>query len=304
MESSIRREGGRLRITAQLVRATDQTHLWAQNYERETVQLLPLESEVAEDIAEQIHVQLLSPVAASRPADAHSVNPEAHQLYLQGRLYFNQRSREGLEKSVDSFSHAITVDPSYAGQADAYNLIAFYGFDPTMNAVTQAKIAADKALRIDDSLAAAYAALAYTEFVWREDWPTAEREFRRALDLDDNYVPAHQWYALYLAAAGHMDESLCQMRYAQTLDPLSPTIHAALGYMYYFARDYDHAVEQASFALQLNSNLMMAHAVLGWTYTEQHKYPDAIAELENASKLSGGVPVYECALGRGSGTVG
>ncbi len=300
LENSIRHENGRLRITAQLVRAGDQTHLWAETYDREMLQLLPLESEVTADIAEQIHVQLLpaaAPVASPRP-----VNPDAHELYLQGRHYFNLRSRDGLEKSVQFYAQALAKDPSYAaayaGLADAYNLKAFYGFDPTMDAVSQAKIAATKALQIDDSMAPAHAARAYTEFMWREDWAAAEQQFRRALELDDNYVPAHQWFALYLAAQGRTDEALQQMQFAQKIDPLSPSVHAGLGYVYYFARDYDQAVRQAQVALQLNPDFMVAHAVLGWSYTEQKKFPEAIRELGTASKLSGGVPVYRSALGR------
>ena len=302
LENSIRHEGGRLRITAQLVRVSDQTHLWARTYDRDLHELLPLESEVTADIAEQIHRQLLSPVAVSHPANPGPANPDAHELYLKGRYYFNQRSREGLQKSIECFQQALAKDPNYAaayaGLADSYNLIGFYGFDPSQNAVAQAKIASDKALQMDDSLAGAHAARAYTEFMYGGDWSVAEKEFQRALELDDNYVSAHHWYALYLAGAGRMDESLNQMRVAQQLDPLSPAVHAGLGYMYYFARDYDQAVQHARVAMDLNSNFMVAHAVMGSAYTEQKKYGEAIAEMQTAVKLSGGVPVYVCGLGR------
>ncbi|MGA8150994.1 MAG: winged helix-turn-helix domain-containing protein [Terriglobales bacterium] len=302
LENSIRHEGSRLRITAQLVRTSDQTHLWAENYDREMRELLPLESEVTGDIAAQIHVHLSSPAAASPVTHAQTVDPEAHQLYLKGRYYFNQRSREGLQNSVKSFEQALVNDPgyaaAYAGLADSYNLIAFYGFDPSQKAVSQAKISADKALQADDSLAPAHAALGYTDFMYAGDWTAAEPEFRRALQLDDNYVPAHQWYALYLAGNGRVEEAVGQMQYAQKLDPLSPSVHAGLGYMYYFAREYDQAIEQARTALQLNPNFMAAHAVLGWADLQQKKYPDAIVELQTATKLSGGVPVYVCSLGR------
>jgi TolB-like protein/DNA-binding winged helix-turn-helix (wHTH) protein/Flp pilus assembly protein TadD len=300
LENSIRHEGGRVRITAQLVRTADQTHLWAETYEREMVQLLPLENEVAGNIAEQIHVRLLP--AAAGPGNAHPVDPNAHEIYLQARHYFNLRSRDGLDNSIDLYKQALAKDPSYAaayaGLADAYNLKAFYGFDPTMDAVTQAKIAANKALQIDDSIAAAHAALGYTEFMWREDWAAAEKEFDRARELDDNYVPAHQWFALYLAAQGRTDEALNQMQFAQKIDPLSPSVRAGLGYIYYFARNYDEAERQARVALQLNPNLMAAHAVLGWSFTEQKRFPEAISELQTASDLSNGALVYRSTLGR------
>ncbi len=302
LENSVRHEGGRLRVTSQLVRAADQTHLWAESYNRDERELLLLESEVTEDIADQVRLHLLPAAAVSRPAGLRPVSPEAHQLYLKGQYYFNQRSREGLQQSVEYFEQAVASEPkyaaAYAGLANAYNNIAFYGFDPSLNAISQAKISADKALQLDDSMAAAHAALAYTEFMWRGDWPAAGREFQRALELDVNYVPAHQWYALYLAAAGRVEESLKQMREAQRLDPLSPSVHAALGYMYYFARDYDQAVQQARVAVQLNPNFMVGHAVMGWAYTQQKRYAEAIEELQTAAKLSGDVPVYRCALGR------
>jgi len=302
LENSIRHEGSRLRITAQLVRTSDQTHLWAENYDREMRDLLPLEAEVTEDIAQQIHVRLASRAASPQPSVTGAVDPDAHQLYLKGRYYFNQRSRDGLQQSIQLFSQAIAKDPhyavAYAGLADAYNLTGFYGFDPSLEVVSKAKIAAEKALQLDDRIAAAHAARAYTEFMWRGDWSVAEKEFQRALDLDDNYVPAHQWYALYLAAAGRMEEALREIRKGQRLDPLSPAVHAGLAYMNYFSRNYDQAIQDAQTALQLNPDFTPAHAVLGWAYTQQKKFPDAVSELQTAAKLSGGTPVYECALAR------
>jgi len=300
LENSIRHEASRIRVTTQLVRTSDQTHVWAETYEKDMSQLLSLEREVTEDIAQQIHVQLI-PVSASA-SETQSIDPDAHELYLQGRQNFNLRSREGLARSIELYTRALAKDASYAaayaGLADAYNLEAFYGFDPSMNTVSEAKIAAKRALQIDESNAAAHAALGYSEFMWREDWSEAEKEFRRARELDDNYVPAHQWYALYLAAQGRMDDAVKQMQFAQLIDPLSPSAHAGLGYMYYLARNYEQAVRQAEVALQLNPNFMVAHAVLGWSYVEEKKFADAIRELETASRLSGGVPVYRGALGR------
>jgi TolB-like protein/Flp pilus assembly protein TadD len=302
LENSIRHENGRMRITSQLVRTADETHLWAQNYDRDMRELLPLESEVTSDIAEQIQRQLLPAITVNHRSNGRPVNSEAHELYLKGRYAFNQRSRESLQQSIAYYQQAVAKQPdyavAYAGLADSYNLTAYYGFDPTLESWSQAKIASNKALQLDDSLGAAHAALAYTEFLSQEDWPTAEKEFRRALGLDDNYVSAHHWYAFYLAAIGHMDESLNQMRYAEKLDPLSSAVHAGLAYMYYFARDYEKAVQQAGIALQLNSNSIAAHAVMGWAYIEQKKYPDAIHELQTAARLSGGSPAYLCALAR------
>ena len=164
--------------------------------------------------------------------------------------------------------------------------------------MSQAKIAADKAIQLDDTLAAGHAAEGYTEFMWQGNWDAADKEFRRALELDDNYVPAHQWYGLYLAARGRTDEAVNQMLYAERLDPLSPGAHSGLAYVQYFARNYDLANESAHTALQLNSNSIPAHAVLGWSYTEQKNYSEAIQELQTAADLSGNAPVYLAALAR------
>ena len=304
LENSFRRQGERFRITTQLVRTSDQTHVWAENYDRERSGLLSIQGEVTTDIARQIARQLLPSLAPVNVLDQpqRRVDSIAHDLYLQGRYYASLRSRDGLEKSIEALSQAIGKDPQYAAAyaalADTYNLIAFYGFDPSMNAVSRAKIAADHALSLDGSLAAAHATLGYTEFMWRQDWSAADREFRRAIELDDNYVPAHQWYALYLAALGRMDQSLQQIEKALRLDPLSPPVHATMGYMYYLDRDYPHAIEQAKEALQLDPNLMVAHAVLGWAYTEQGSYSAAIEELQTSVRLSRGAPIYVCTLGR------
>lgn len=298
LEGSVRRWEDRVRVTAQLIRTRDQTHVWAENYESDRRDILGLQSEITQAIAQQINLRL-------RPAPSsttRSVEPAAHELYLQGRHYLAQRTRDDLQLSVALFKQAIAKDATYAaayaGLADAYNLIAFYGFDPDLDAVSQAKIAAQKAITLDDSLAAGHAALAYTEFMWQEDWSNAGKEFHRAIELDDNYVAAHQWYALYLAATGHMEEALSQVRYAQRLDPLSAAAHSSLSYILYLAGEYDQAIAQAQRGLELNPNAMSAHAVLGWTYTAERKYPEAITELQTAVRLSGGVSIYQCALAR------
>jgi len=302
LEGSVRRWGDQVRVTAQLIRVDDQSHLWAQNYESNRRDILNLQSDIAQAIAQQINLQLLTPQNGITKANQKSVDPRAHELYLKGRYYLAQRSRDGLLKSVECFQQAVEHDPSYAaayaGLADAYNLVAFYGLDISLNSVSQAKIAADKALQLDGSLAAAHAAQGYTNFMWQGDWSSAETDFQRALKLDDNYVSAHQWYGLYLAAKGRMDEAIYHMQFAKRLDPLSPAAHSGLAYTYYFARNYEQAVEHARIALKLNPNSIPAHGVLGWAYIEQKNYTQAIEELRSAAKLSGEVPVYLCGLAR------
>ena len=302
LEGSVRRSGERMRVTAQLIQVRDQTHLWAQDYDSGKSDILKLQSETAQAITQQLHLHLIAPQGAALVVSKRPVDPQAHELYVQGRHLLDQRSRDTLPKSIDAFKEALQKDPqyaaAYAGLADAYNLTAFYGLDLSLNSVTQAKIAADKAIQLDDSLAAGHAAEAYTEFMWRGDWNAAEKEFRRALELDNNYVPAHQWYGLYLAARGRTDEAVREMSFVKTLDPLSPGAHAGLAYVHYFARNYDMANESAHTALQLNPNSIPAHAVLGWSYTEQKNFAEAIKELQTAADLSGNVPIYLAALAR------
>ena len=302
LEGSIRNSGDRIRVTAQLIQVRDQSHVWAQDYDSDRHDVLKLQSETAQAIAQEIQIHLLAPQTISRSANQRPIDARAHEFYVQGRHFLDQRSRDSLPKSVDAFKQAVAQDPNYAaayaGLADAYNLVGFYGLDPTMNSVGQAKIAADKALQLDDSLAAGHAAEGYTEFMWQGDWALAEKEFQRALQLDDNYVPAHQWYALYLAALGHTNESVSQMVYAKRLDPVSPAAYAGLAYMQYFARNYDQAIESAHTALQLNPHSIPAHAVIGWASLEQKNYTQSIEELQTAAKLSGNVPVYVGALAR------
>jgi len=308
LEGSVRRWEDQVRVTAQLIRVDDQTHLWAQNFESHRRDILNLQSDIAQAIAQQINLRLLTPQSTVAKANQRPIDPQAHELYLKGRYYLAQRSRDGLQKSVEFFKQAVARDAgyaaAYAGLADAHNLIAFYGLDLSLNSVSQAKIAADKALQLDGSLAAAHAAQAYTNFMWQGDWSAAEKQFRRALELDDNYVLAHQWYGLYLAAQGRTDEAVHQMQYAKRLDPLSPAALSGLAYTYYFARNYEQAIEHARTALQLNPNSIPAHGVLGWSYLEQKNYPLAIEELRTAAKLSGDVPIYLCALARAHAQAG
>jgi TolB-like protein/Flp pilus assembly protein TadD len=302
LEGSVRRSGDRMRITAQLIQVRDQTHVWAQDYDTEKSDVLKLQSETAQAIAQQLHLHLLALQGIALAANKHDVNLQAHELYMQGRHFLDQRSRDTLPKSIDAFKQAAEKDPgyaaAYAGLADAYNLTAFYGLDPSLNSVTRAKIAADKAIELDDSLAAGHAAEGYTQFMWQGNWNAAEKEFRRALELDDNYVPAHQWYGLYLAARGRTDEAAHQMTFAEKLDPLSPSAYSGLAYIHYLGRNYDLANESAHTALQLNPNSIPGHVVLGWSYTQQKNYSEAIKELQTAADLSGNVPVYLAALAR------
>jgi tetratricopeptide (TPR) repeat protein len=221
---------------------------------------------------------------------------------LEGRYYWNQRSRDGLEKGLALFEKAAEKDPTnalaYAGIADAYNMLLFYGYAPGAVSVLRARSAALKAVELDDSLAEGHAALGYVNFMWIWDWPEAERQFHRAAELNYNYLSGHQWHALYLSAMGRNKEAMEEITIAQKLDPLSRIVNTAAGYIHYYARDYDEAERASKVVLAQDPNFMAAHAVLGLTYEQKRAYPEAIAELQRALDLSGGEsPTYIGSLG-------
>ena len=289
LEGSIREAGAKVRVTAQLIRVRDQTHLWAQSYDRDLKDLLKVQTEIAESVATSIELRLTD-ATRTRLAGASPVNPQAYQTYLRGRYFWNTRTRDGLTKSVDYYNQVLQLDPAnaraYAGLADAYNLISYYGYNKDRENVHQATAAARKAVELDDNLADAHASLAYSAFYWRWAWPEAEHNFLRAIELDDNYLPAHQWYALYLAAAGRLPEALQQIARARQLDPLSPAVRTTAAFVDYFARRYQNALVQCDSALAANPKFMAAFYVRGLIHEGMGDPDKAIADFQHAIALS------------------
>jgi TolB-like protein/DNA-binding winged helix-turn-helix (wHTH) protein/Flp pilus assembly protein TadD len=287
LETSLRQSTDRLRFTAQLIQTKDQAHIWAQEYDKSQGDLLTIQDEIGRTVADQVRVEL-SPFAGGRAA--HSVLPESYDLYLQGRHYQNARSKDGLEQSLHFFQQAIDSDShnaqAYAGLADSYNLLVFYGYQDSSTGIVRAKDAAERALATDETLAEGHAALAYVHFMWLWDWDTAEHEFQRSIELDRNYVSAHQWYALYLAAMQRPQEAIEEIKMAETLDPRSPIVKTAEAWIYYFSRQPELAREKCLAALELNPNFMVAHAVEGLSFEERGQYDSAIGEFRKALDLS------------------
>jgi TolB-like protein/DNA-binding winged helix-turn-helix (wHTH) protein/Flp pilus assembly protein TadD len=303
LENSIRHDSKRVRLTVQLIRVSDQTHLWADNFDRASRELLPLQIEVAEAVEERLKTYLLPhDPRPTRATTERSIDPEAYELYLRGRFEFNKRTQQGLNKSIDYYQQALARQAdyalAYAAMADSYNQIAYFGYALTGSAERKAREYAEKALTLDSSLAAAHTALGYSNFMWTWNWPLADRSFTRALQLDPGYVLAHHWYGMYLAASGQTDAAVKQLILAKQLDPLSPSINTGLGYMYYFARDYDRSIDLCQQALELNPDYIPAHVVLGWSYAGKRTYSQAIAEIKRADQLAAGGPVYLTMLGR------
>jgi TolB-like protein/DNA-binding winged helix-turn-helix (wHTH) protein len=283
LEGSYRRAADHLRVTAQLIQIKDQSHLWAEDYDRQPQDILAVQDDVALAVAREIQLRL-TPQQRTRLA-VHVVNPEAHENYLKGRFFWNKRTEEAFRKAIEYFQAAIAEDPNYAnayaGLADAYVLLEGYGFEPPERVTPKAKEAALRAIQIDDQLAEPYASLG---LIYEHDWNWTEsgRNFERAIELNPNYSVAHHWYGSgYLAAIpGKTDEEISELRKAHELDPLSPMITTDLAAYLCFARRYDEGMKEFQEVLKLDPDFVQAHYLLSIAYELRGMYPEAIAEVQ------------------------
>ena len=224
-------------------------------------------------------------------ADLHAVDPEAYEDYLKGRYYFNQRTQEALKKSVGFFQQAIARDQSYAlgysGLADAYAMLGFRGGFPSQDALSRAKAAALKAVELDDTLAEAHVSLAFIAETHEWDWSAAEREYKRALELNPGDARAHHWYAGYLMYVGRFEEGIAEAKRARDLDPLSLPVNNALAGRLLVAGRVDEALQQLRKTLEMNPHFAPAHQTLGWVYLNEGQHGEAIQEFQQALQLSG-----------------
>jgi len=293
VEGSVERSGGRVRVSAQLIQASTDTHLWSKSYERDLGDVIGLQDEVARAIADEIRIQLL-PTERVRLTTARPVTLDAYDAYLRGLYSMNKRGQSDLEKSTVYFERAVQLDPDYAlayvGLADSYALrgsVMYMALAPR-DAMPKSKSAALRALQIDSNLGEAYATLAYVEKFYDWDWAKSEEDFKRAIALKPNYPSAHLWYAGLLAALGRHNESIAESKRGVELDPLSLNANTNLGLMLYFAGKYNDAVQQFGTVLELDSDFYVAHWELGLVYEQQQMYEQALAEFEKAKKLSPG----------------
>jgi eukaryotic-like serine/threonine-protein kinase len=297
VEGSVQLAGGRVKITAQLVDAPSDRHVWAQSYERDLRDVLALESEVARAIVEEIRIQV-TPQEHARLAAARQAEPGAHEAYLKG-LTLSKGTGEQRRKARVYFEQAVRIDPNYA---PAYaGLATSYWATLDMRAqeaMPKAKEYARKALAIDNTQARAHTALASVLFYGDWNWTEAEKEFRRALELDPGDAETHRIFSVFLLAMGRFDEALAQIRTAQESDPLSVVTSTAAGWAYYSARQYDRGAEQCRKALELAPNFDGAHACLSYCYLGSGMYEQAITESKKAFNLSGGDAVRAVWLGR------
>jgi TolB-like protein/DNA-binding winged helix-turn-helix (wHTH) protein/Flp pilus assembly protein TadD len=292
VEGSVLRSGGRVRITAQLIRVPADEQMWAQSYEGDLRDTLALQSKVAQAIAEQIRATLSrrQQAALRKPK---TVSPDAYEAYLKGRYFWNKRTGDGLKKAIDYFSRAIETDPTYAeaysGLADSYALSGDweYGVLSPEDAFRQARAAATKALALDDSLGEAHTSLAFAFDLYAWDWAAAETEYKRAIELNPGYATAHHWYAWHLLVMGRNSEGIFELRRAESLDPLSLIISADLADALCIAHLYDESVQQSKKTLEMDPNFAVAHYELGQAFEQKHMHDEAIAEFQRAIDLSG-----------------
>jgi TolB-like protein/DNA-binding winged helix-turn-helix (wHTH) protein/Tfp pilus assembly protein PilF len=292
VEGSVLQSGGRVRIAVELFEGKTEKQLWAQSYEQDLRDVLTLQAEVAGAIAREIQVKL-TPQEKQRLAQSRQVDPEAYLAYSYGRFYWNKRTPEGFPKAIEYFQRAIAKDPSYApayaGLADALALLGSIGSGalPPKQVMPKAKAAALEAVRLDDNLAEGHTSLAYVKLSYDWDLDAAEREFKRAIELNPRYATAHHWYAHYFLAKGQPEQALAEVRRAQVLDPLSFIINVGVGWCLYHARRYDDAIQQYRKALDLNPDFPLTHCTLGMALVQKKLYEEALAEFNKAKALPG-----------------
>jgi Tfp pilus assembly protein PilF len=300
VEGTVLRAGDEVRITAELLDPATDRHLWVGSYRHDLRDVLALQSGVARDIAREV-ANRLSPRAGGHLTADRSVDPAAHEDYLMGRYFWNSRSEDGLSKAFDYFQRAVRKDSSYAlayiGIADYYNVLPFYTRISPGEAFPKAKVAALKALALDESLAEAHGALAFVLAYYEWNWAAAEREFQRALALNPSAASVHHSYSRYLASTGRHDEAMAELKRAQELDPLSLSLKANEGMVLYFAGKYDEAIQQLRKTLELDSTHTVAHWGLGLAFEQKGMYAAAASEIEKAIKAEGPDPNFMASLG-------
>jgi eukaryotic-like serine/threonine-protein kinase len=291
LEGSVRREGRRLRLSAQLVSTKDGYHLWSEEYDRELADVFAVQDDLARAIVAALRVTLQRPSREGLVKTA-TTDLAAHDLYLQGRFHWNRRTYESMPQAVRYFERAVARDSTYAeayaALAEAYVLLPIYGASPAAEAFPRARSAALRALALDSTLGNAHATLGLVREQYEYDWAGAERELRRAIELDPGYATAHQWYAEYLSLTGRAAEARSEAERAVALDPLSPVIRVDQAVTLARARNFDEAIRVLQGVLETNPDFPVAHAQLGWAYLGAGRLQDAVAELEATVRMTNG----------------
>jgi TolB-like protein/Tfp pilus assembly protein PilF len=293
LEGTVRRSDRRVRISARLIRTADQTPLWAESYERDLEDVFEIQSDVARRIASSLAIELL-PASASPSDSIPKATTEAYEAYLKGRYYWNRRTPVDLERAVTLLEDAVAKDPKYApawaALADALNVLPWYGLRPPREAYPASKDAARRALRLDETSAAAHTALAYAHHYYDWSWTDAEREYQRALALNPNYAQAHQWLAAHYAELGRTDDALREMELARRLDPHALIVQAGIGWINYLGRRFGPATAQLRSTLEIDPDFVPALLWLAQALESAGRPDEAIEPARRVRTLSGVAP--------------
>jgi eukaryotic-like serine/threonine-protein kinase len=302
LTGKVTKQGDSFYVQADLVNTADGTQLWGERYSRNLSDILAVQDEIATRISERLRLTLTQH-EKERLTKSYTDNTEAYQLYIQGRYYWNKRTDEGLKQSLEYFQRAINLDPDYAlayvGLADSYNFLGAFGLGvlPPMEAHPKARTAAMSALTIDNALAEAHTSLAFVMLYYDWDRPTAEREYKQAIDANPKYALAHQWYSHLLMASGRTNEAISKATRALELEPASLSTNMNLSWQFYFARQYEQAIAGFKKTLDLDPGFTQVLWALGRTYAQKQMFNESTKSLQQAVSLSGGSPVYISALG-------
>jgi TolB-like protein/Tfp pilus assembly protein PilF len=307
LDGRIQRDSDRVRLTVQLIRVRDGLQLWADTFDRKVTDVFALEDALADLAAQSIRLKLTG-AETLKFTKRSTENPAAYEAYMKGRYFWNKRTDSGLKKGLDYFQQAIKLDPgfaeAYVGVADSYATLGLYAVLPPKEAFPAAKEAGTRALRMDDSLAAAHATLGFINFYYDWNASVANNEFRRALAENPHYAMAHSWYGESLAAKGDYSEALAEAQTALQDDPLSMIVSSNAGWTFALAGQYDRAVETLKKAIEIDPAFPRTHFRLAELYEQRGEYALAIPEFEQAVQLSAGDPYYEGSLGHAYGASG
>ncbi len=300
LDGRLQRAGDRLRLTVQLVRMRDGNSLWAAKFDEKYTDIFSVEDSISEQVASAL-VPRLTGAEREMLLKRETENSEAYRAYLKGRYFWNRFTPEDSAKALGEFREAIRLDPEFAqahvGIADYYNWAAIFGVGAPSDNFPHAKIAATKALELDDSLAEAHAALAFTKLCYDWDWKGSERQFQRALELKPNYGPAHQWYSNLLAAQGRFDQAIAEIKRATEINPLSLMDRSITGWTYYHARQYDLAEQELKAIQEIDRNFSNSYLILGFVYERMGFYEEAISSVNTALQMMQGSSVPLAVLG-------
>jgi len=285
LDGTIQKLGDRIRVTVRLVRVGDGGQLWADKFDEKSTDIFLVQDSISEQVAEALAIRLTGD-ERDLLRKHYTANTEAYQLYLKGRYFLNKSAEEDFRKSIEYFEQALERDPNYAmayaGLADSYAQLGNYGLIQMKESYSKARAAATRALERDEKLGEAHASLAVilTNYYW--DWAEAEKQFKRAIELNPNYAMAHNWYSQYLAFMGRSEQALAEAKRAQEIDPLSLWTNSNIGFVSYLARQYDEAILASQKTLELDPNFAVAHMIIGLSYVQKKMYDEGISEFQKA----------------------